>query len=106
MVDSISRERRSEVMSRVRGKDTQPELRLRRLVHGMGYRYRFHVAGLPGRPDRVLARHGAVIFMHGCFCHRHDGCALARMTKYGSTSVARALTPAFRGGVVSKGSPL
>lgn len=80
-MDSVSKERRSEIMSRVRGRDTAPELRLRRLVHGMGYRYRLHVAGLPGRPDMVLARHRAVIFMHGCFWHRHEGCALARMPK-------------------------
>lgn len=80
-MDSVSKERRSEIMSHVRGRDTAPELRLRRLVHGMGYRYRLHVVGLPGRPDMVLARHRAVIFMHGCFWHRHEGCALARMPK-------------------------
>lgn len=68
-------------MSRVRGKDTGPEMRLRRLVHGMGYRYRLHVRDLPGKPDLVFASRKAVIFMHGCFWHRHEGCKLARMPK-------------------------
>jgi len=61
-------------MSRVSGGDTKPELIVRRLVHGMGYRFRLHVAGLPGKPDMVLARHRKVIFIHGCFWHGHEGC--------------------------------
>jgi DNA mismatch endonuclease (patch repair protein) len=70
-------------MSRVRGKDTKPELAVRRLVHGMGYRYRLHGAGLPGRPDLVFPRRRKVIFVHGCFWHRHASarCALARLPK-------------------------
>lgn len=58
-------------MSRVRSKDTRPELLVRRLVHSMGYRYGLHSQRLPGCPDLVLARHKKVIFVHGCFWHRH-----------------------------------
>lgn len=80
-MDTLSKAQRSAVMSLVRAKDSRPELKLRRLVHSLGFRYRLHVKGLPGKPDLVLARHRAVIFMHGCFWHRHDGCKLARMPK-------------------------
>jgi len=68
-------------MSRIRGKDTKPEMVVRSLLHRMGYRFRLHGKGLPGRPDIVLARHKTVVFVHGCFWHRHEGCALARMPK-------------------------
>jgi DNA mismatch endonuclease (patch repair protein) len=68
-------------MSRIKGKDTKPELFVRRLVHGMGYRYRLHGKGLPGRPDLVFAKRLKVIFVHGCFWHRHVGCGLARLPK-------------------------
>jgi DNA mismatch endonuclease (patch repair protein) len=64
-------------MSAVSGGDTKPELIVRRLVHGMGFRYRLHVAGLPGKPDMVLSRHRKVIFIHGCFWHGHEGCKRA-----------------------------
>lgn len=82
-VDTLSPSERSERMSRVRGKDTKPEIAVRRLVHGMGYRYRLHVAGLPGRPDLVFAGRRKIIFVHGCFWHRHPDprCALARLPK-------------------------
>ena len=70
-------------MSRVRGKDSNPEIALRRLVHGMGFRYRLHGRGLPGKPDLVFASRRAVIFMHGCFWHRHENCKLARLPKSG-----------------------
>lgn len=80
-MDTISPQRRSEIMGRVRSKDTGPELVVRRLVHGMGYRYRLHGKGLPGRPDLVFRSRGKVIFVHGCFWHRHEGCALARLPK-------------------------
>lgn len=59
-------------MSRIRGKDTAPEMAVRRLVHGMGYRYRLHDRRLPGRPDLVFPSRRKVIFVHGCFWHRHD----------------------------------
>ncbi len=63
---------RSRVMRAVRGKDTRPELRVRRLLHRLGYRYRLHVAGLPGKPDLVFPARASVIFVHGCFWHGHD----------------------------------
>lgn len=81
MTDTLTRSERSERMSRVRGKGSVAEMRLRRLIHGMGYRYRLHVGTLPGRPDMVFPSRRAVIFMHGCFWHRHRDCRLARMPK-------------------------
>jgi DNA mismatch endonuclease, patch repair protein len=68
-------------MSRIRGKDTQPELALRRVIHGLGLRYRLQGADLPGKPDLVLPRHKAVVFVHGCFWHRHVGCNIATIPK-------------------------
>jgi DNA mismatch endonuclease (patch repair protein) len=62
----------TERMRRIRKADTRPELIVRRLVHGMGFRYRLHDARLPGSPDIVLRRHRKVILVHGCFWHRHD----------------------------------
>ena len=59
-------------MSRIRGKDTKPELIVRSLVHSMGYRFRLHRADLPGKPDLVLQRHRKIILVHGCFWHRHS----------------------------------
>lgn len=61
-------------MSRVRSKDTKPELVVRRLVHGLGFRYSLHGARLPGHPDLVFSGRRKVIFVHGCFWHRHQGC--------------------------------
>jgi len=58
----------------IRGKDTKPELDLRRALHRRGLRYRLHVGGLPGRPDMVLPRHSAIVEVHGCFWHRHKDC--------------------------------
>ena len=76
-------EHRSWVMSRVRNKDTVPEMTVRRLVHSMGYSYRLHGSKLPGRPDLVFKSRRKVIFVHGCFWHLHDDpdCKLARMPK-------------------------
>ncbi|HOE66447.1 MAG TPA: very short patch repair endonuclease [Candidatus Hydrogenedentes bacterium] len=71
-MDTFTPETRSRVMARVRGKDTQPELRLRRILHGMGYRYRLHVAALPGKPDIVFPSRRKIVFMHGCFWHGHS----------------------------------
>lgn len=81
MTDTLTPQERSERMSRIRGKDSVSEIRLRRLIHGMGYRYRLHVKTLPGTPDLVFPARKAVIFMHGCFWHRHQDCRLARMPK-------------------------
>lgn len=77
MTDIYSISKRSEVMSRVRATDTKPEMLVRQLVHGLGYRFRLHREGLPGRPDLVFPRHRRVIFVHGCFWHQHGGCAKA-----------------------------
>lgn len=61
-------------MARVRGKDTGPEILVRKLLHRLGYRFRLHRKDLPGKPDIVLPRHRLAIFVHGCFWHRHEGC--------------------------------
>jgi len=67
-------------MSNIRGKDTKPELVIRRGLHSLGFRYRLHVKGLPGKPDIVLPKWRAVIFVHGCFWHGHD-CHLFKWPK-------------------------
>ncbi len=79
-MDKLTPAQRSENMSRIRGRDTNPELIVRRLLHSLGYRYRTHVRNLPGRPDIVFGSRRAVIFVHGCFWHRH-GCGLAYSPK-------------------------
>ena len=68
-------------MSRIRLKNTKPELIVRSMLHRMGYRFRLHVKELPGHPDIVLSKYKAVIFVHGCFWHRHPGCKYAYMPK-------------------------
>ena len=68
-------------MARVRSKNSRPELFVRKLIFALGYRYRLHVRDLPGRPDLVFRKLRKVIFVHGCFWHRHGACALARMPK-------------------------
>lgn len=72
MSDHVSQAERSRIMALIRGKDTKPELVVRRLTHAMGYRYRLHRRDLPGTPDLVFPRHRKVIFVHGCFWHQHD----------------------------------
>ncbi|WP_026819011.1 very short patch repair endonuclease [Arthrobacter castelli] len=72
MADSLSPQRRSWNMSRIRGKNTKPEMTVRRLLHGAGYRYRLHDKHLPGKPDLVFAGRRKVIFVHGCFWHSHS----------------------------------
>ena len=83
MPDTLTREERSKRMGLVRGKNTGPEMTVRRLVHGLGYRYRLHGKGLPGRPDIVMSGRRKLIFVNGCFWHRHrkPGCRLARLPK-------------------------
>lgn len=66
-------------MSGIRGRDTGPEMRVRRLLHQKGYRFRLHRRDLPGSPDLVLPKHRVVVFVHGCFWHFHAGCRLARV---------------------------
>ena len=83
MTDTLDPDQRSNRMSRIRGKDTGPEMVVRRITHGMGYRYRLHVKDLPGCPDLVFRKRRRVIFVHGCFWHRHPdpSCKLARLPK-------------------------
>lgn len=71
-MDVFSKRKRSEVMSRIRSKDTEPELLVRRELHKRGFRFRIHVASLPGKPDLVLRRHATVIQVKGCFWHGHS----------------------------------
>lgn len=77
MTDVVSTEVRSRMMSGIRGKNTRPELRLRRFLHKLGYRYRVHDRSLPGTPDIVMPRFRVVILVHGCFWHRHVSCKFA-----------------------------
>ncbi|RPV49028.1 very short patch repair endonuclease [Pseudomonas aeruginosa] len=81
MTDFLSPAERSDRMSRIRGKDTQPELALRKVLHKLGLRYRLHGAALPGKPDLVFPRYRTVVFVHGCFWHRHAGCNIASTPK-------------------------
>ena len=74
MADIVNSQTRSRMMAGIRGKDTKPELALRRALHALGFRYRLHVKGVPGKPDIVMPKYNAVIFVHGCFWHRHRGC--------------------------------
>lgn len=75
VVDRIDAARRSSNMSRVRSKNTTPELVVRKLAHQLGFRFRLHSRGLPGTPDLVFPGRRKVIFVHGCFWHRHEGCS-------------------------------
>lgn len=80
-MDSISKERRSWNMSRIKGKDTTPEINVRYALHRLGYRFRLHRRDLPGNPDIVLPRYKIIIFVHGCFWHRHHMCKYAYTPK-------------------------
>ncbi len=71
-MDTLTREERSLRMSLIRSKNTGPELAVRRLAHSLGYRFRLHRRDLPGKPDLVFPKLGAVVFVHGCFWHLHD----------------------------------
>jgi DNA mismatch endonuclease, patch repair protein len=74
VIDIVSPARRSQMMSRIRGKETKPELLVRSAAHRLGYRFRLHVRKLPGSPDLVFPRRQIALFVHGCFWHRHQGC--------------------------------
>ena len=80
-MDSLSKERRSWNMSRIKGRDTKPEVIVRSLLHMMGYRFRLHRKDFPGKPDIVLPKYRTVIFVHGCFWHRHKSCKFAYVPK-------------------------
>ena len=81
MADFLTPSQRSERMARIRGRDTAPELLFRKKLHALGFRYSLHSRALPGRPDLVLRRYNAVVFVHGCFWHRHPGCPIATNPK-------------------------
>ena len=72
MTDTVSAEKRSEIMGCVKQKDTAPELTVRKILHKLGYRFRLHRKDLPGKPDIVLPKHKAIILVHGCFWHGHS----------------------------------
>jgi DNA mismatch endonuclease, patch repair protein len=79
MVDVHTPAQRSFNMSQIRGRDTKPEVLLRSLLHRAGFRFRKNVTSLPGKPDIVLPKHSAVVRVHGCYWHRHEGCRFATM---------------------------
>ena len=81
MADIVDSQRRSEMMAGIKGRDTGPERIVRRIAHGLGFRYRLHRKDLPGRPDLVFPRHRLAVFVHGCFWHRHNGCRYAYTPK-------------------------
>ena len=81
MTDIVDSQRRSELMASIRGRDTAPELAVRRIAHRMGLRFRLHRNDLPGRPDLVFSKHRLAVFVHGCFWHRHHGCRYASTPK-------------------------
>ena len=77
MVDVVAPATRSRMMAGIRAKNTKPELLVRKYLHGRGLRFRLHVKTLPGKPDIVLPKYRAVVFVHGCFWHQHPNCKLA-----------------------------
>lgn len=96
MADRITAAQRSAVMAKIRGKDTKPELAVRRGLRSLGVGYRLHGKGLPGRPDIVMAGRKQAIFVHGCFWHQHPGCKIAHMpksrTEFWETKLGRNVT--------------
>ncbi len=79
MTDIWSKEKRSAVMSKIRSKNTKPEITLRSFLHGRGFRFRIHRKDLPGKPDIVLSKYKAALFVHGCFWHYHADCREGRV---------------------------
>ena len=80
MTDHVGTRTRSEIMAKVRSRDTEPEMEVRRALHRAGHRFRIHRSDLPGRPDLLFPRHKIALFVHGCFWHWH-GCKRSRMPK-------------------------
>ncbi len=72
MSDIFTKDKRSKIMSSIKNKDTRPELAVRSLLHRMGHRFRLHQKDLPGKPDIILKKHKTVVFVHGCYWHRHN----------------------------------
>ncbi len=81
MADHVNRAKRSLIMAAVHSRDTMPEIAVRKIVHSLGYRYRLHDSRLPGRPDLVFPSRRKVVFVHGCFWHRHAQCKYASSPK-------------------------
>jgi len=81
MADIVDQVTRSRMMAGIKGKDTRPEMLLRRSLHRMGFRFRLHDSRLPGHPDLCLRKHNAVILVHGCYWHRHEDCRFATTPK-------------------------
>lgn len=81
LLDRLSKDKRSWNMSRIRSRDTVPEMRVRSLLHSLGYRFRLCPKTLPGKPDIVLPKYRSVIFVHGCFWHQHKNCKKASLPK-------------------------
>ena len=79
MIDVVDPATRSRMMSGIKGKDTKPELQVRKYLHSRGLRFRLHVKDLPGKPDLVFPKYKTVVFVHGCFWHQHTGCKYATM---------------------------
>jgi DNA mismatch endonuclease, patch repair protein len=77
LADIVDKATRSSMMSGIRSRNTRPEMKVRRALHRAGFRFRLHVAGLAGKPDLVFPKHRAVLFVHGCYWHRHAGCRIA-----------------------------
>lgn len=80
-MDDKTEKLRSDNMSRIRSRDTKPEIKVRSLLHQLGYRFRKNVSSLPGKPDIVLRKYRTVVFVHGCFWHQHDGCNRSSLPK-------------------------
>ena len=81
MTDVVDKATRSRMMSGIKGKNTKPELLVRKYLHGQGLRFRLHAKELPGKPDLVFPKYKAVVFVHGCFWHHHPGCKFATKPK-------------------------
>lgn len=84
-MDILTKERRSQVMARIRGRNTKPEMLVRRTAHALGLRFRLHRRDLPGTPDIVFPAKKTALFVHGCFWHRHDSCRYAYTPKSNET---------------------
>jgi DNA mismatch endonuclease (patch repair protein) len=80
-MDIVSKETRSRMMGSIKGKDTTPELAVRRAAHALGFRFRLHRRDLPGSPDLVFPSRNTVVFVHGCYWHRHNGCRFSYSPK-------------------------
>jgi DNA mismatch endonuclease (patch repair protein) len=80
-MDIMDAKKRSALMARIKSRNTKPERKVRSLLHALGFRFRLHKKGLPGKPDIVLSKHKTVVLVHGCYWHRHEGCSKATTPK-------------------------